>query len=101
MGGNDFVRDRDTEFGERQKISKDALLIHLSSAVKETDEVLTSLDPARLLDTTERTPKPSTYMSIIGLQLVHYSTHAGQIVYATKRIRGNAIDDLWRTTPTH
>ena len=101
VGGNDFVRDRDTEFGERQKISKDALLIHLNSAVTEADEVLTSFDPARLLDTTERTPKPSTYMQIIGLQLIHYSTHAGQIVYATKLIRADAIDDLWRTTPTH
>ena len=101
MGGHDFVRDRDSEFGERQKMSKDALRIHLNSAVKEADEVLASFDPARLLETTERTPTPSTYMQIIGLQLVHYSTHAGQIVYATKLIRSDAIDDLWRTTPTH
>ena len=101
VGGNDFVRDRDTEFGERQKMSKDALRIHLNSAVKEADEVLASFDPARLLETTERTPTPSTYMQIIGLQLVHYSTHTGQIVYATKLIRSDAIDDLWRATPTH
>ena len=48
VGGHDFVRDRDSEFGERQKMSKDALRIHLNSAVKEADEVLASFDPARL-----------------------------------------------------
>ena len=49
VGGHDFVRDRDSEFGERQKMSTDALRIHLNSTVKEADEVLASFDPARLL----------------------------------------------------
>ena len=77
VGGRQFVRDRDMEFAECRTIPKAALLTQLSVAVTEADEVLTSFDPTRLLDTTDRMPKPSTstYMEIIGRQLVHYAAH--------------------------
>ena len=40
-------------------------------------------------------------MQVISLQLVHYSAHTGQIVSATKLMKTDAIDDIWRKTPTH
>lgn len=101
VGGSDFVRDRDAEFAARQEIPGTELLTHLDSAVAEADRVLTEFDPARLLDITDRGPKPTTYMQVIGLQLVHYATHAGQIAYATKLLKADAIDDIWRKTRTH
>ena len=101
VGNSDFTRDRDAEFAERVPIPKDELLRRLSAAVAEADRVLSELDPTRLLETTERAPKPSTYMQVIGQQLVHYAAHTGQIAYATKLLKDGAIDDIWRKTPTH
>ena len=101
VGGSDFVRDRDAEFAERTPITKEELRHRLDEAIEEANRVLKEFDPARLLETTEGTPKPSTHMQVIGLQLVHYAAHAGQIVFATKLLKADAIDDIWRTTPTH
>ncbi len=101
VGGSDFVRDRDAEFAERGEIPGAELLAHLDSAIAEADRVLTEFDPARLLDTTDRVPRPTTFMQVIGLQLVHYATHTGQIAFATKLLKADAIDDIWRTTRTH
>ena len=101
VGGRDFARDRDAEFAERTPIAKEELRHRLDEAVEEADRVLREFDPAQLLESTERTPKPSTYMQVIGLQLVHYAAHAGQIAFATKLMKADAIDDIWRKTPTH
>lgn len=101
VGNSDFVRDRDAEFAERREIPKGELLARLDAAVAEADTVLSEFDPNRLLEPTARTPKPSTYLEVIGLQLVHYATHTGQILFATKLLRADAIDDIWRKTPTH
>ena len=37
-------------------------------------------------------------MKVIAHQLVHYATHTGQIAFATKLLKADAIDDIWRTT---
>ena len=101
VGNSDFVRDRDAEFAERREIPKDELLTRLNTAVDEANTVLNEFDPSWLLDPTERTLKPSTYMQVIGLQLVHYATHTGQIAFATKLLRADAISEIWRKAPTH
>lgn len=101
VGGSDFHRDRDAEFAEHRRIPGSELLTHLDRAMAEADKVLTTFDPVKLLDITDRGPKPATYMQVIGMQLVHYATHAGQIVFATKLQKPDAIDDIWRRTRTH
>ena len=101
VGGSDFVRDRDGEFSERREIPKAELLSTLDVAVAEADTVLSTFDPEKLLEQTDRTPKPTTFMQIIALQLVHYADHAGQIAFATKMLKADAIDDIWRNTPSH
>ncbi len=101
VGGRAFVRDRNAEFTERTPIAKEELCHRLDEAVEEADQVLKQFNPTQLLETTDRTPKPSTYMQVISLQLVHYSAHTGQIVFATKLVKADAIDDIWRKTPTH
>ena len=101
VGGNDYRRDREAEFAERRRVSREELLSHLDGAVEEADHVLSTFDPKRLLEPTDRTPEPSTHMQVIGLQLTHFAAHAGQIAYATKLIKADAIDDIWRKTPSH
>lgn len=100
VGNNDYARDRDAEFAERREIPRAELLAGLDLAAAEADQVLSAFDPGRLLKATDRTPEPSTYMRIIGLQLVHYATHTGQILFATKLLKADAIDDIWRKTST-
>ena len=99
VGGSDFVRDRDSEFTERRELPRMELRLRLDHAVAEADDVLAALDPAALVETADRAPKPATKMEIIGLQLAHFAAHTGQIAYASKLIKADAIDDIWRKTP--
>ena len=101
VGGADFVRDRDAEFAARAPLPAAELRARLDAAVAEADRVLQAFDPEALLAATTRTPQPSTYLQVIGLQLTHYAAHTGQIAYATKLLRAGGLDDLWRKTPSH
>lgn len=101
VGDRGFVRDRPAEFAERRELPAAELRIRLDEAAAEADEVLAQVDPARLIETTERTPKPMTLIEVISLQLAHYALHAGQIAYATKLLDAGAIREIWRTTPGH
>ena len=101
VGGHDDRRNREAELAERRHMSREELLSHLDGAIEEADRILSAFDPGRLLDSTDRTPQPSTYMQVIGLQLTHFAAHTCQIAYATKLINAHGIDDIWRTTPSH
>lgn len=101
VGRRDFVRDRPAEFAERRPLPAADLQARLAAAADEADEVLAGVDPASLLETTDRTPKPMTLIEAIDLQVAHYALHAGQIAYATKLLDANAIHEIWRTTPGH
>jgi uncharacterized damage-inducible protein DinB len=98
VGGRDFVRDRDSEFSERQEIPKADLLARLMFAANEADEVFRTFDAGRLMETTDKGRRPGTLMEVIAHQLVHYATHTGQIAFATKMLKADAIDDIWRKT---
>jgi hypothetical protein len=65
----------------------------------EADRVLSDFDPARLQDTTDRTGKTATYAELILNQLLHFTAHTGQIVFATKLIQAGVIHEVWKTTP--
>ena len=96
VGGTDFIRNRDTEFAERSEIPKSDLLARLAFAVNEADEVLKQFNPENLLKIPNRGTRPTSYMEIIDYQLIHYAAHTGQIVFATKMLKADAIDDIWR-----
>ena len=101
VGGSGYVRDRDAEFAERGPVAKEELLASFDSTMAEADRVLSSFDPARLGDTTDRTGKPATYAELILNQVLHFTAHTGQIVYATKLIQAGVIHEVWKTTPMH
>ena len=99
VGSSGFVRDRDAEFAEQGPVAKEELLARFDAAVGEADRVLSGFDPARLGDTTDRTGKTLTYAELILNQVLHFTAHAGQIVYATKLIQAGVIREVWKTTP--
>lgn len=99
IGGSGFVRDRDAEFAEQGPLQKEALFAHLDFAITEADRVLSEFDPARWQETTDRVGKPMTYGELILNQVLHFTAHAGQIVFATKLIQDGLIHDVWKSTP--
>ncbi len=101
VGERDFVRDRQAEFAERRELPAAELRSRLDMASEEADAVLAQMPRGRLLEITERTPKPMTLIEVISLQMAHYALHAGQIAYATKLLDAGAIHEIWRTTPGH
>jgi|TARA_B110000116_G_scaffold269976_1_gene287031 hypothetical protein len=99
VGDSGFVRDRDAEFAEQGPMPKEGLLAHLDFAVSEADRVLSEFDPARLHETADRIDTPITYEELILNQVLHFTTHAGQVVFATKLIQQDLIHEVWKSTP--
>ena len=94
----DDVRDRSAEFSDREEIPREELLQQVDNMVIEVERVLEMFDQTQLLKTNDRTRKTSTNGQVILYQLLHFSTHVGQLVYATKLLKEGAIDELWRQT---
>jgi uncharacterized damage-inducible protein DinB len=90
------TRDRDAEFAARGGRSKDDLRQHWAESVASTSRALDRLDPARLMEQTDRTGKPTTFLQIILHVSHHNSVHLGQILYVAKQFNPRAIDDIWR-----
>ena len=100
VGGNGYQRDREAEFSEPGPLPKEDLLARFDFAIAEADRALAAFDADRLAETTELNGKTLTYGELILSQVLHFTTHAGQIVFATKLIQVGLIDEVWKTTPT-
>lgn len=99
VGNSGYVRDRAAEFSQQGPVAKEELQAGVDAAMAEADRVLSGFDPARLGDTTDRTGETTTYAELILGQVLHFTAHTGQIVYATKLIQAGVIHEVWRTTP--
>ena len=99
IGNSGYVRDRSSEFTEQGSMQKEALFAYLDSAMSEADRVLSDLDPNRLDEATDRTGKLVTYRELIFNQVLHVTSHTGQIVFATKLIQAGLIHEVWKSTP--
>jgi uncharacterized damage-inducible protein DinB len=95
LGGSDYRRDRPQEFAERGPIPKDDLKRLVRDTAEETSRVLDGLDPARLLETSDRTGEPYTTLVLVQRTSHHWCVHTGQIVYATKMLKPGAVTELW------
>ena len=95
VGGKEADRDRDAEFAARGGRSKGELRQVWSDSVASTERVLNEFDPARLMETTDRSGKTTTFVQILLHVSHHNSVHMGQIVYVAKQLNPGAIDDIW------
>lgn len=98
VGGSDYVRDRPAEFAEKGPIPRLDLLHLLDETVSETARVLDNLDPARLLETTDRGGKPQTVLELLLRVSHHWAVHTGQIVFDVKARKPGAFEELWMKT---
>lgn len=98
FGGLDFDRDRATEFAERRPLTKAGLLERFDRMVANAEHTFEVLTPQRL---TEASPEPKMYAIALEDVLnaaIHFSNHAGQIVWIAKMLREGAVDEVWIRT---
>ena len=95
IGGRDTERDRDGEFAARGGYSKAQLTALWDETRGIAEGVLNGLEPSQMVQTTERTGKPTTYAQILLHVTHHNAAHMGQIVWITKMRRAGALDDIW------
>ena len=95
IGGADNDRNRDAEFAARGTMGKAELKRRWAESVAATQRTLEAFDPGRLMETTERTGKLTTFVQILLHVSHHNSVHMGQIVFIAKQLNPAAIDDIW------
>lgn len=95
LGGSDYVRDRPREFTERGPLPKDHLTQLVHETAEETRRVLEALDPARLLEVSDRAGEPFSGFALVQRTSHHWAVHTGQIVYAAKMLQAGAVNELW------
>lgn len=95
IGGAEDHRDRDAEFAARGSVPKAELLRYWKDSVASTTRTLESFDSGRLMETTERTGKTTTFLQVLLHVSHHNGVHLGQIVYIAKQLNPAAIDDIW------
>jgi uncharacterized damage-inducible protein DinB len=95
IGGREDVRNRAAEFAARGGRTKSELQKHWDDSVASTARALEGFDSLQLMDTTERTGKPTTFLQILLHVSNHNAVHMGQIVYIAKQLNPAAIDDIW------
>jgi uncharacterized damage-inducible protein DinB len=84
LGGQSDQRQRDSEFAQREGISRDELLKRLRETLSEVDKVLGLLDPSQMLKPQKIQGMEVTTLEAIFHVTEHFSMHTGQIILLTK-----------------
>ena len=84
LGGAVDDRQRQTEFDERDGISRNDLLHKLRTTISEVDDVLAGFTASRLLTDYPIQGTTSTALAAIFHVTEHISMHTGQIILLTK-----------------
>ena len=95
VGARPVSRDRAGEFAAR---GKGDVLAEWADSLAVCRDVLTSLEPRHLVETTERTGTPMTVAAILLHASHHMATHMGQILWITKARRPGAVSEVWIRT---
>jgi hypothetical protein len=94
FGGIAYNRDRAAEFAERRTIPKAELRAVFENMVRNADRTFGMLSSQNLLANSPEALHNTVYEDLVGIA-VHMSTHAGQIVWITKMLRGASMNDIW------
>ncbi len=94
LGGIEYQRDRDAEFAGRRRIPKGELLAVFNDMVANAEKTFDSLNIEKLGGPS---PEPKMHNLVIDdlINIVeHFANHAGQVVWITKSLRGDAVDEI-------
>ena len=98
VGARSIERDRASEFTARGNPGRAAIVDAWSETVTMMRDVLHSLSPSQLTETTDRTGKMTTIASILLHASHHTAAHMGQVVWITKMRHPGALDEVWIRT---
>ena len=91
VGGQPDHRNRDSEFAQREVITRDALLTLLRSTLSEVQTTLRDLDPSILLEQRKIQGNDVQILEAIFHVTEHFSMHTGQIIMVTKMLTGSGL----------
>ena len=86
VGGSADRRERDREFDERGRLSRERLLSTLRATLEEAEGVLARLDASVLLERRRIQGLDVTVLAAVFHVVEHFSTHTGQIILLTKML---------------
>src|SRR5438094_2547646 len=84
LGGAADSRDRDSEFAQRNVISRDALTATLRKTLADADTTLVNFESDKLLDRNNIQGSEVSALEAILHVVEHFSMHTGQIILMTK-----------------
>jgi uncharacterized damage-inducible protein DinB len=91
VGGRVDRRERDTEFAARGGVSPEELGHKLNGVVSEAVAVIRELTAARLAEVIHPQGYKVTVLEAVYHVVEHFAQHTGQIIFATKLIRGEDL----------
>lgn len=86
LGDGVDARDRDSEFAQREIISRDRLMTLVRETLAEVDATLAAFAPERLLERRNIQRSDVTALEAILHVVEHFSMHTGQIILVTKML---------------
>jgi len=103
VGSQPDNRNRDSEFEQRDPISRAELLTLLRSTLSEIQSTLETLDPATILDRRKIQGHDVDILEAIFHVTEHFSMHAGQIFLLTKLLTATDLRfyDFEARAPVH
>lgn len=95
IGGTGYQRQRDAEFAERRPIPRAELLALLDAMVGDAERTFDQLTPERLGDPSAEPDRYASLAEDLIAIVTHFSTHVGQILWITKMLHDQALDEVW------
>ncbi len=92
LGGAADQRQRQTEFDQREPLSKTDLLETIRTAMQDADAVLGRFEPARLTEPYLIQGFEVTALEAIFHVVEHFSMHTGQIILITKMLASGDLE---------
>jgi uncharacterized damage-inducible protein DinB len=100
IGGGVDIRNRDAEFGARGGYSKADLERHYEEVRLIVHGVLDTLTPPRLIETTDRSGRTSSFARVLLHVTQHNAVHTSQMLWITKMLHPGVFTELTRTPPS-
>ena len=89
VGGAADVRDRPSEFSQKNRQPKSELLTMLHACIEQSGEALSTTDPSRLLSDCRIQGFDTTMLSAILDTVSHFQGHTQEIISLTRQQTGN------------
>jgi hypothetical protein len=96
IGGESFQRNRDQEFLDTDRKSKEEIMKLIDSLGKRIQNIISNVAPETLLAPKSVLGLDMTVMSVLLAALTHFELHTGQVMMMAKLILGEKYIVTWK-----